>query len=114
MSTELTVAQILHLAADKYLSTTGGEHRSLSDWKSPNVKKRNYSCEAIIKAEGLWGSIGWDNACRKSRAIKFTRSLGMKPSALKLFDKFKFGRERQAVRYAWLKHAAQIAEEQGL
>lgn len=44
-------------------------------------------------------------------AVEWLEQLGMNQHSIKQFSEFKYGRERQAVRYCWLDFAARLARE---
>jgi hypothetical protein len=86
-----TIAEVLHRAADRYLEPVfAGEPTS-------------YSCEAIYEADAVL----WPRIC------KGLSEMGLVPHSVTQFEDVPPD-ERQAARYAWLKFAAMIAEEQGV
>lgn len=96
-STGPTIAEILHLAADRHL---------WNDW--PQVGTAEYSCYAIGRAcYSLRASIRLELSIYKG-----LKRMGLKTTSLTQFDSIKHN--RQGARYAWLKFAAMIAEEQGV
>lgn len=102
-----TIAQVLHLAADKYLYSGGGRVLNF------------YSCCAIQSALSgflIRGELTISERKRLERRIfKGLKNMGLNPSATNQFNEFgDFSKEAQGARYAWLKFAAMIAEEQGV
>jgi hypothetical protein len=91
-----SIAEVLHRAADRHLS--GDDDYS--------KRKSELSCIAVRKADG-WGP-------DSLRAVRGLEKMGLGSWLTANFDEFPPGPERQAVRYAWLKFAALIAEEQGV
>jgi hypothetical protein len=89
-----TIAQVLHRAADKRLSTD-----DTPMW-------RKYTCCAVEDEAGHWTPLA-------TRVLDGLRAMGC-GGGIDEFSEFAPGPERQAARYAWLKFAAMIAEEQGV
>lgn len=107
MKQQITIAQILHLAADKYLYSGSGQVLNF------------YSCCAIQSALSgflIRGKLTISESKELERRIfKGLKNMGLNPSATNQFGEFAtFSRESQGARYAWLKFAAMIAEEQGV
>lgn len=106
-----TIAEVLHLAADKYLYS--------SQLECNGRGASFYSCCAIQSA--LMGC-EWQGtlsiSARKKlerRIFKGLKNMGLNPRAITQFNEFgTFSEESQGARYAWLKFAAMIAEEQGV
>jgi hypothetical protein len=96
-----TIAEVLHRAADKFLWNGSG--------RNP-IRIPTCSCFAVAAA------LGRDPEDYKPFGPVYTglRRMGVDPFEIGLFDEFEYGPERQAARYAWLKFAAMIAEEQGV
>lgn len=96
-----TIAEILHTAADEYL------------WAGPGDRRRRtspYSCLAIGLAEGSPYDDPWPSPSIRSGL----EELGVSCHALGEFSEFTKQKDRQGARYAWLKFAALLAEEQGV
>lgn len=94
-----TIAEVLHLAADTFL-WPGGVYCSTDD---DNV----FSCFAIERAA--------KHLQTRYGPIKIgLRRMGLCTDSANEFNEFPRGTKRQAARYAWLKFAAMIAEEQGV
>jgi hypothetical protein len=89
-----TIAEVLHRAADKCL---------------PKGERDDYSQCSCVAAEAAAGALT-PMALRVSAGLE---EMGV-PTDPGCFDEFEPGIERQSVRYAWLKFAAMIAEEQGV
>ena len=115
--TQPTIAEVLHLAADEYLSPI--EH--LDDFFACR-----YSCESVELA--AWDLFqDWED-----KKIEFTeffypimiglRNMGVETHSATQFRSLPYKvhnpsdgcDNRQGARYAWLKFAALIAEEQGV
>lgn len=102
---EATVADVLHLAADKYLAA----NRQQYDTDDNRVR---FSCNAVV------------DACLTlevpiSEVMFGLRNMGCDTSSCALFRKygdkpFEISEEVQGMRYMWLKWAALMAEEQGV
>lgn len=93
MGKTVKISQIIHKAADEHL------------WDG---KKQNNLCQF---------SCGAIRCAANDLQIFFfisswLRELGLDTSSSYEFLEFKYGPERQAVRYAWLKFCAMLAEEQ--
>jgi hypothetical protein len=101
MKKQPKISEILHLAADEYL------------WTGYSKDPRNlsiYSCFAIdLAIDDLDLS-----ASRTGKLFKGLGEMGLDIGSITAFEEFRYGPQRQAARYAWLKFAAMIAEEQGV
>jgi hypothetical protein len=100
------ISEILHSAADEWLK----QCRIWPDSRS------TYSCIAIalaITPRDYYPYRKIDTDI-EHRIMKGLRNMGLSTDSLDEFTEFAEGEERQAVRYAWLKFAALIAEEQGV
>lgn len=109
---ECTITEILHLAADKHLACNRDEY-----WYFAG-KKEKYSCCAVSEAAmSLWSedkikSVEDRNELLK-RTFKGLEAMGCPINSSNAFDDAEvFNPESQQARYAWLKFAAMIAEEQ--
>lgn len=113
-SQSVTIAEILHLAADKYLAAKSTEY-----WYN-NGKKEKYSCCAVIEAAmSLLSEDKIDSLEDRNELIKRVyeglKEMGCPINSSDAFDEANvFNPESQQARYAWLKFAAMIAEEQGV
>lgn len=117
---KVKISDILHEAADKYLTDDNYDNHYCTE---------SYSCNAIKKAaRNLTGEnnpycVDVQNLARYSKytaeyphqqaALKFVKELGVKVGSSMLFDDVDDDK-RQSYRYAWLKTAAMVAEEEGL
>jgi hypothetical protein len=109
-----TIAEVLHLAADKYLAKDDEEYRTVNE-----PEKQKYSCCSIECAvEELYG---YDTPILDDilDGLEEMGLIGVSCS----FKEFEIANhtivrtttpESQGARYAWLKFAALIAEEQGV
>ena len=103
----VTIADILHHAADKYLAS------SLDEWKY--MDKDKFSCCAIEHAvEDL---LGWKILYEPfyDQLTDGLRAMGLDISSLQAFYKWEKDDpfyDVQQARYGWLKLAALMAEEQ--
>jgi hypothetical protein len=99
-----TVADALHLAADKYLAATPQQHYCF---------KARYSCGAVGDA---CIKLGVNFGC----VLVGLRNMGCDTTSSTLFHKYgdnnyyNISEEVQGMRYMWLKWAALMAEEQGV
>ena len=111
-SQSVTIAEILHLAADKHLARTRDEY-----WYHSG-KKEKYSCCAVSEAAmSLWNEDKIDSVEDRNellrRVFKGLEAMGCPINSSDAFDDADvFNPESQQARYAWLKFAAMIAEEQ--
>jgi hypothetical protein len=96
-----TIAEVLHRAADEFLW----------DGFGPIGTKEYASCLAICRA---MGRAEWDTYKPYGPVFTGLRRLGLDPRTVGAFNEFEPNEERQGARYAWLKFAALIAEEQGV
>lgn len=109
-----SIAEILHLAADEHLAAKSSEY-----WYNRGTKEK-YSCCAVSEAVmSLWNedkiaSVEDRNELLK-RVFKGLEAMGCTVNSSDAFDEADvFNPESQQSRYAWLKFAAIIAEEQGV
>lgn len=113
-----TIAQVLHRAADEFLHDSIIRHYKQ---QSHNVSRKCvFSCIAIDKSvQAFRLEIG---DCSDSRTWSYNtlevifqglQELGLDVMSGTQFNSVQI-KDRQQVRYAWLKFAAMIAEEQGV
>lgn len=97
-----TIAEVLHRAADEFLADDG-EWPYVDD---NGVLKNRYSCAAVCDAlDAMKASVGLEKAI-----FAGLEELGCNTASMTEFQL----RNPQSARYAWLKFAALIAEEQGV
>lgn len=105
-----SIAEILHYAADKCLASERYEY-----WVNGGNKEK-YSCCAVEEAYvKLHGSNNLNKNIRRIQAG--LENMGCPVDSTDAFNdsgEFKFNEENQQARYAWLKFAAIMAEEQGV
>lgn len=109
-----TIAEILHLAADKKLAS-----KEEQLWNRGGTKEK-FSCCAVTEA--VWELYNKDEIMSEGerdelikRCSEGLKAMGCPTSSINAFgDEDKFNTENQQARYAWLKFAAIIAEEQGV
>lgn len=105
-----TIAEILHIAADKNLAAVESEH-----WHCWGGDKDKFSCCAV---EDTTYELYRDIDEREEMENRIREGLMQMGCPVDSTDAFKndktFNRENQQARYAWLKFAAMIAEEQGV
>ena len=109
-----TIAEILHLAADKKLAskesqcwTNGGSKEKFSCCAVSEAVFDLYNCDKIATTDEREELI--------NRTIYGLRIMGCPTASLSAFDDAgKFNAENQQARYAWLKFAATMTEEQGV
>ena len=104
--TQVTIAEVLHYAADHTLPTT-------SNWHCAG----GYSCDAMREALHHFypchlDQNKWD--ARHDQIIEGLKALGCNTRTIFEFNEFSNLDERQGARYLWLKFAALMAEEQGV
>jgi hypothetical protein len=92
----MTIAELLHRAADRHLSSAG----------VGGFDTEVESCSAVMVAAKKM-NVDYHPVCHG------LQEMGVNLSYMQ-FEEFPRGPERQAARYAWLKFAAMIAEEQGV
>jgi hypothetical protein len=108
MSTrKVKLADVLWDAANKHL--TDGEDEDGCD----------YTCEAIAyAAKHGWASpdtdehATWFDFIANHAAMHFVRELGCDTGRAGQFNDFRYGEERQGVRYMWLLLAMHVAEDE--
>lgn len=109
-----TIAEILHLAADKFLASKESEL-----WNHGGYKEK-FSCCAVTEAVyDLYSNYKIESEYDRDDLIKHIHyglaEMGCPVSSLDAFnDRGDFIAGNQQARYAWLKFAAMIAEEQGV
>lgn len=106
-----TIAEILHYAADKFLAAKPSEY-----WSNGGNKEK-FSChamhEAVISLNRTFNSSEVEVVI--DRIHKGLEAMGCPVDSADAFDDSgSFNAENQQARYAWLKFAATIAEEQGV
>jgi hypothetical protein len=108
---KVTIADILHLAADKYLA---------SDWDEIEYEmgKDKFSCCAIEQAaEDLLGFHEFMFGEMHPRILDGLKAMGLDTGSLRAFAEWEYRDpqyDTQHARYGWLKLAALMAEEQGV
>ena len=108
---EYTIAEILHYAADKKLA-----HKEHQYWARGGIKEK-FSCCAVEEAViELNRTFGYEEVDELTSRIRYgLKEMGCPVDSLDAFnDDDAFNAENQQARYAWLKFAAIIAEEQGV
>lgn len=99
-----TIAETLHYAADECLWDGRWDGRSRG-----HISK--YSCDAVHLAAFDLGL----SECKRKAMFTGLRRMGVDTRGLLQFSDFvNDSRRAQGARYAWLKFAAMIAEEQGV
>lgn len=113
--TKPTIAEILHIAADKYLVSKQSE---VASWG--NGCKQKFSCCAVSEAvynlhKHFKIDSGYNCLEVLDRIYEGLRAMGCPTNSFEAFnDRNEFSPENQQARYAWLKFAAMMAEEQGV
>jgi|688.fasta_scaffold479295_1 hypothetical protein len=113
---QYTIADVLHLAADKYLVAH-------SRYEADHIIER-FSCCAIYSAiREINGNLyGEESTILRDQIVKGLRNMGCDVESHSLFEKYGdkpdvYGsiiHDVQGMRYMWLKWAALMAEEQGI
>ena len=109
-----TLAYIFEYAADKCLAHDIKQYDAY--WTDLRHKDK-YSCCAVESAvENLLSGQGWGViGDQQKKATQFLKSYGCPVQSCKAFkNDVSFNSENQQARYAWLKFAALLAEEQGV
>lgn len=115
MKKQPTIADVLHLAADKYLVAHYRYHEGQN--------KEKFSCCAIDESlHEMYGVDFWYELSQLSRCIsEGLENMGCSTGSHTLFWKYgdpadysQISHEVQGMRYMWLKWAALMAEEQGV
>lgn len=111
-----TIADVLHLAADKYLVSHSRD-------EAHHLKER-FSCCAIGSAiRDITGTYyGTDSEVLRDQVVKGLTNMGCEAGSHTLFvkhgdmpyDYYNINHDVQGMRYMWLKWAALMAEEQGI
>jgi hypothetical protein len=103
-----TIAEILHYAADKCLAAKPSEY-----WSNGGDKEK-FSCCAMQEAVISLNSFDELDVVI-DRISEGLEAMGCPVDSTDAFDDSgSFNAENQQARYAWLKFAAMIAEEQGV
>jgi hypothetical protein len=109
-----TIAEILHYAADKKLADKESQY-----WTRGGNKEK-YSCCAVVAAViDLHRTFNTDEIDEIDEMISRIRyglkEMGCPVDSMDAFnDNGEFNAKNQQARYAWLKFAATMAEEQGV
>lgn len=112
----MKISTLLRKAANEHLWVGG---------KYYNQQGEVFSCSAVIAAaRDTYPNFCWwplkenENLYKRKalqeKALAFLYELGCPVCSTTAFNEFKIGKTRQAVRYAWLMFAAQVAKEEGL
>ena len=109
-----TIAEILHYAADKKLAS-----KEEQCWNRGGSKEK-FSCCAV--SEAVWELYNKDQIMSEgecdeliNRCFDGLAAMGCPTNSIDAFnDSYDFIAKNQQARYAWLKFAAIIAEEQGV
>ncbi len=109
---EYTIAEILHAAADKHLAAKASEY-----WSNGGNKEKFSCCamhEAVISLNRTFTSSEVEVVI--DRITQGLKEMGCPVDSCSAFNDngSTFSSENQQARYAWLKFAATIAEEQGV
>ena len=107
-----TIAEILHYAADKKLAS-----KEEQCWTRGGIKEK-FSCCAVEEAviDLSLKTFNYEEVDELVSRIRYgLKEMGCPVDSVTAFnDDGKFKAENQQARYAWLKFAAIIAEEQGV
>ena len=111
----ITIAEILHYAADKELASKQEQY-----WTAGGDKEKFSCCAAEEAVMSLWHDDMIASEEERddliNRILKGLEAMGCPTGSTNAFgvDEGVFIAENQQARYAWLKFAAIIAEEQGV
>jgi hypothetical protein len=108
---EYSIADILHYAADKKLADKESQYWTIGG------NKEKYSCCAVEESLiDLHRTFNVDEIDEMISRIRYgLKEMGCPTDSLDAFDdRGQFVAENQQSRYAWLKFAAMMAEEQGV
>lgn len=113
-SKSVTIAEILHLAADKHLAS-----KEEQCWNRGGTKEKFSCCAMNVAVWELCNNDKIVSECERddliNRCSKGLAAMGCPVNSMEAFDDYgEFNAENQQARYAWLKFAAMIAEEQGV
>lgn len=106
-----TIAEILHYAADKKLADKESQY-----WARGGIKEK-YSCCAVEEAViDLHRTFDYEEIDEMISRIRYgLKEMGCPVDSMDAFnDDGEFNAKNQQARYAWLKFAATMAEEQGV
>ena len=111
---QYTISEILHIAADKHLAVKESE-----TWNRDGTKEKFSCCAASEAVWNLWNENEIVSRSERdeliARCSEGLKAMGCPTESLDAFnDNGEFKEENQQARYAWLKFAAIIAEEQGV
>ena len=110
--TNPTIAEILHYAADKKLAS-----KHLEYWLHSDINKEKFSCCAMHEAViDLYPNSNWDERNALITRIETgLKNMGCPINSISVFnDDDDINPKNQQTRYAWLKFAAKMAEEQNV
>ena len=105
------ISEVLHLAADKYLSVDGAGIDDDGKWVE------RYSCVAVSRAVKSFYLPFFDEQDFENDICAGLEAMGCDTGSSNLFTKYgdhhSGNPDVQGIRYFWLKWAALMAEEQG-
>lgn len=108
---KITIAEILHNAADKHLAAKESQY-----WGRGGNKEKFSCCaveESVIDLHRTFTST--EVNAMYVQILAGLKEMGCPTDSCDAFDDaFEFNKENQQARYAWLKFAAMMAEEQGV
>lgn len=99
----MKISEVLWKAANDVLDHRGG----ICD----------YTCHAVIRAQGLWDTWGAKSFCdtfASNPALSFLEELGCPIGSGYAFGDIPAGEISQGARYLWLDFARLVAEDEGL
>lgn len=111
---EYTIAEILHIAADKHLAS-----KEEQCWNRGGSKEKFSCCAMSESVWKLWNEHKIESERERdhliNRCSEGLKAMGCPTDSMDAFnDRGEFSAKNQQARYAWLKFAAIIAEEQGV
>jgi hypothetical protein len=108
---EYTIAEILHNAADKHLAAKSNQY-----WAKGGNKEKFSCCAVEESVIDLHRTFNSDEINDVYNRVRYgLQEMGCPIDSTDAFDDAgEFNAENQQARYAWLKFAAIIAQEQGV
>jgi len=107
---KVTIAEVLHLAADEFL-WVGNDCYFSTTFNTASCLAINEAIESLFPIE--FPIENSQSSMMRETIMQGLENMGLDVDNIN-FGSFRYGSDRQGARYAWLKFAAMIAEEQGV